>query len=96
MDDKFARQQQAEQANAAAYCTAMNHAANILGGQQQTMSAEFMNRAAGYGPGLASGQIGSARDKGEIEQQIDALRRLRKVKSAIKKINIHTNNRKKG
>lgn len=73
MEDKFARQQQAEQANAAAYCTAMNHAANILGGPHQTMSAEFMNRAAGYGPGLASGQIGSARDKGEIESQIDAL-----------------------
>lgn len=48
----------------------LNHG---LGGPQQTMSAEFMNRAAGYGPGLASGQIGSARDKGEIESQIDAL-----------------------
>lgn len=73
MEDKFARQQQAEQANAAAYCTAMNHAANILGGPQQTMSAEFTARTVGYSPGLASGKIGNARDKGEVEMQIDAL-----------------------
>jgi len=31
-----------------------------------------------------------------LYRKSDALRRLRKVKSAIKKINIHTNNRKKG
>lgn len=30
-----------------------------------------------------------------LYRKSDALRRLRKVKSAIKKINIHTNNRKK-
>lgn len=54
--------------------------------------------------------LGIAKDDGDVAKsdllqkhinfilyrKSDALRRLRKVKSAIKKINIHTHNRKKG